>query len=95
VVAPKTDRALKSTQFVPLGPGRALVVLVTEDGLVEKPGHRGAARPAALLASSPPGNFLNAASSAAPSRGEARGSAEIEAQKTQLDELDDALVERA
>jgi heat-inducible transcriptional repressor len=36
VVAPKTERrALKHIEFVPLGPGRALVVLVTEEGLVE------------------------------------------------------------
>jgi heat-inducible transcriptional repressor len=35
VVAPKTERALKHVEFVHLGPGRALVVMVTEDGLVE------------------------------------------------------------
>lgn len=35
VVAPKSDRPLKHIEFVTLGPGRALVVLVTEDGLVE------------------------------------------------------------
>ena len=36
VVAPKTERrALRHIEFVPLAPGRALVVLVTEDGLVE------------------------------------------------------------
>src|SRR5580692_12971378 len=35
VVVPKQDRALKHLEFVHLGPGRALVVLVTEDGLVE------------------------------------------------------------
>jgi heat-inducible transcriptional repressor len=35
VIAPKTERALKHVEFVPLAPGRALVVLVTEDGLVE------------------------------------------------------------
>ncbi len=35
VVAPKQDRPLKHLEFVHLGPGRALVVLVTEDGLVE------------------------------------------------------------
>ena len=32
---PKQDRPLKHIEFVPLGAGRALVVLVTEDGLVE------------------------------------------------------------
>ena len=35
VVAPKTDRPLKQIEFVGLGHGRALVVLVTEDGVVE------------------------------------------------------------
>jgi heat-inducible transcriptional repressor len=35
VVAPKADRPLKHIEFVHLGPGRALVVMVTEDGLVE------------------------------------------------------------
>jgi heat-inducible transcriptional repressor len=35
VVAPKQDRPLKHIEFLHLGPGRALVVLVTEDGLVE------------------------------------------------------------
>ena len=35
VVVPKHDRPLKHIEFVPLGAGRALVVLVTEDGLVE------------------------------------------------------------
>ncbi|MGH6959941.1 MAG: HrcA family transcriptional regulator, partial [Dongiaceae bacterium] len=35
VVAPKTERPLKHIEFVHLGPGRALVVMVTEGGLVE------------------------------------------------------------
>ncbi len=35
VVSPKTDRPLKHIEFVHLGPGRALVVLVTEGGMVE------------------------------------------------------------
>jgi heat-inducible transcriptional repressor len=35
VIAPKTDAPLKHVEFVPLGPGRSLVVLVTEQGLVE------------------------------------------------------------
>src|ERR1700722_4908037 len=38
VVVPKQDRPLKHIEFVPLGPGRALVGLVTEDGLVENRG---------------------------------------------------------
>ncbi|MGD9616689.1 MAG: heat-inducible transcriptional repressor HrcA [Alphaproteobacteria bacterium] len=35
VVVPKQERPLKHIEFVHLGPGRALVVLVTEDGMVE------------------------------------------------------------
>lgn len=35
VVAPKTDQPLKHIEFVNLGPGRALVVMVTESGVVE------------------------------------------------------------
>ncbi len=35
VLAPKTQVALKHIEFVPLGPGRARLVLVTGDGLVE------------------------------------------------------------
>lgn len=35
VSAPTVERALKHIEFVIIGPGRALVVLVTEDGLVE------------------------------------------------------------
>lgn len=35
VLAPKTSSPLKHIEFVPLSPGRALVVLVSENGLVE------------------------------------------------------------
>lgn len=35
VLAPKSDAALKHIEFVPLSNGRALVVMVTESGLVE------------------------------------------------------------
>jgi heat-inducible transcriptional repressor len=35
VVAPKSERPLKHIEFVHLAPGRALVVLVTEGGMVE------------------------------------------------------------
>ncbi|HUY69004.1 MAG TPA: heat-inducible transcriptional repressor HrcA, partial [Alphaproteobacteria bacterium] len=35
VLAPKTDRPLKHIEFVALAPSQVLVVLVTEDGLVE------------------------------------------------------------
>ena len=35
VYAPKTEQRLKHVEFVPIGPGRALVVVVTENGMVE------------------------------------------------------------
>jgi heat-inducible transcriptional repressor len=35
VLAPKTDRPLRHLEFVALGPSRALIVMVTEDGVVE------------------------------------------------------------
>ena len=59
VIVPKQERPLKHIEFVHLGPGRALVVLVTEDGLVENrviPVPLGLP-PAALVAA---GHYLNA-----------------------------------
>ncbi|CCG08972.1 heat-inducible transcriptional repressor HrcA [Pararhodospirillum photometricum] len=35
VLAPKVDASLKHIEFVPLGPGRALVIMVTGNGIVE------------------------------------------------------------
>jgi heat-inducible transcriptional repressor len=35
VLAPKTERPFKQVEFVPLGPGRVLVVMVSESGMVE------------------------------------------------------------
>lgn len=35
VVAPKLESTLKHVEFVPLGPGRAMVIMVSEDGQVE------------------------------------------------------------
>jgi heat-inducible transcriptional repressor len=58
VVVPKQDRPLKHLEFVHLGPGRALVVLVTEDGLVEnRVIEVPLGLPPAALASA--GNYLN------------------------------------
>jgi heat-inducible transcriptional repressor len=59
VVVPKQERPLKHIEFVHLGPGRALVVLVTEDGLVE---NRVIEVPLGLPPSTliSAGNFLNA-----------------------------------
>lgn len=59
VVAPKADRPLKHIEFVHLAPGRALVVLVSEGGLVE---NRVIDVPVGLPASTfhSASNFLNA-----------------------------------
>src|SRR5213082_3244943 len=59
VVVPTQERPLKHIEFVSLGPGRALVVLVTEDGLVENRVIEVPAGlpPAALISA---GNYLNA-----------------------------------
>jgi heat-inducible transcriptional repressor len=87
VVVPKQDRPLKHIEFVPLGAGRALVVLVTEEGLVENrvvevplglP-------PSALVSAT---NFLNARLVGRTIE-EARAeiAAEIASNKAQLDEL--------
>jgi heat-inducible transcriptional repressor len=92
VIAPKQDRPLKHLEFVHLGPGRALVVLVTEDGLVENrvielplglP-------PAALTAA---GNYLNArliGRTIEEARTEIQ--AELDSNRAQLDELTSKLV---
>ena len=92
VVVPKQERPLKHIEFVHLGPGRALVVLVTEDGLVENrvievplglP-------PSALVAA---GNFLN---SRLIGRTIEEAGAEIEREigshKAQLDEVTSRVV---
>lgn len=87
VLAPKTDGALRHIEFVPLGTGRALVVLVNADGQVENrvieipPG----VPPSALQQA---GNYLNARLSGRP-LGELRHivAAEIAANRTELDAL--------
>jgi heat-inducible transcriptional repressor len=93
VVAPKTDRPLKHLEFVGLGPGRTLIVLVTEDGVVEN-----------RVIETPPGipqASLIMASNYLSSRlvgrtleeGQAAVLAEIEAAQTQLDALTQKVVE--
>jgi heat-inducible transcriptional repressor len=59
VVAPKQDSALKHVEFVQVAPGRALVVIVSEDGQVE---NRVIETPLGLPASalSEASNYLNA-----------------------------------
>lgn len=87
VLAPKTDRPLKHIEFVNLSPGRALVVLVTEDGLVE---NRVVDVPVGIPASvlQMASNYLNARVVGS-TLAEARGRLQVEAdeQRTQLDEL--------
>jgi heat-inducible transcriptional repressor len=93
VVAPKTERPLRHIEFVPLAPGRALVVLVTEDGLVE---NRVIEVPLGLPPSSlvQAGNFLNARLSGRTiEEVKAAVAHEVDAQRTQLDALTTRLVE--
>ena len=93
VLAPKTESALRHIEFVNLGPGRALVVLVAENGMVENriidvplglP-------PSALIEGA---NYLNARL-AGRTLAEARAvvMVEIDEYRTQLDELTQGLVE--
>jgi heat-inducible transcriptional repressor len=93
VLAPKTDRPLKHIEFVNLAPGRALVVMVTEDGLVE---NRVVEVPVGMPASTlqAASNYLNARVIGR-TIGEASGeiTGEIERQKSQLDELTARVVE--
>jgi heat-inducible transcriptional repressor len=93
VIAPKFDRSLKHIEFVPLGPGRALVVMVTEDGMVEN-------RMIDVPMGMPPanlvtaGNYLNARL-AGRKLEEVRGliEHELEAHRAELDELTSRVVE--
>ena len=93
VLAPKSDGALKHIEFVPLGSGRALVVLVNADGQVENrvieipPG----VPPSALQQAS---NYLNARLAARPLAELRRAVAEeMNADRSQLDELSAQVVE--
>ncbi len=87
VVAPKSARPLKHIEFVHLGPGRALAVLVTEDGIVE---NRILDLPIGLPPSSliEAGNYL-VAKLVGRTLDEARAEimAEIASQRTELDQL--------
>ncbi len=92
VLAPKIERPLKHIEFVPLAATRALVVMVTEDGLVEnrlielQPG----TPPSSLVAAS---NYLNARL-VGHTVDEARVAilADIDSRRAQLDELTGKLV---
>lgn len=87
VVATKQDPAIKHIEFVPLEPGRALAVLVGEDGSVENRlvGLPAGLPPSALVEAS---NFLNARMRGR-TLGEARSAIEEarQAAQSELDEL--------
>lgn len=93
VLAPKTQRALKHMEFVPLAPGRALVVMVTEDGVVE---NRLVEVPAGLPPSAltEASNYLNARLSGRTlEEARQRVLEELEGQRTQLNELTSKVIE--
>jgi len=93
VVAPKSDRPLRQIEFVHLGPGRALVVLVTADGMVE---NRVAEVPKTITVSSlvMAANYRSARLSGR-TLDEVRGEVqnEIEERRSALDELTAHVVE--
>jgi heat-inducible transcriptional repressor len=93
VVAPKTDRPLKHLEFVGLGPGRTLIVLVTEDGVVE---NRVIETPLGIPAASlvMASNYLSTRLIGRTiDEGRAAILAEIESAQSQLDALTAKLVE--
>jgi len=94
VVAPKTDRPLKHIEFVNLGPGRALVVMINSTGVVE---NRIVEVPLGLPPSSliEATNYLNARI-AGRTLDEARLAifTEIKEQRAALDELTTRVVEQ-
>jgi heat-inducible transcriptional repressor len=94
VLAPKTERSLKHIEFVHLGPGRALVVMVTEDGLVE---NRIIEVPLGLPASAliSAGNYLNAKLIGRTlDEAKAALAKDLEHNRAQVDELTSRLVEQ-
>ena len=93
VLAPKSDSALKHIEFVPLGSGRAMVILVNAEGQVE---NRVIDIPAGLPPSAlqQAGNYLNARLSGRP-LAELRRivSEDMAADRTQLDAISAQVVE--
>jgi len=93
VMAPKSEGALKHVEFVSLGPGRALVVVVTGSGLVE---NRVVELPMGLTAAElmRAGNYLNTRLMGR-TFGEARGEilTELEENRAELDALTKKIVE--
>jgi heat-inducible transcriptional repressor len=94
VVAPKANKPLKQVQFVPLGIGRVLVVMVSQDGMVEnRVLETSLDTPATALITAT--NYLNH-HIAGKTLDEVRGtiSEEIESQKAQLDNMTATLVKQ-
>ncbi|WP_291299071.1 heat-inducible transcriptional repressor HrcA [Elioraea sp.] len=93
VLAPTSEAALKHVEFVSLGPGRVLVVLVTEDGQVE---NRVIEAPLGLPPSAliQAGNYVNSRL-AGRTLEDARKAIEeeISAHRTELDDLTSKVVE--
>lgn len=93
VLAPRTERPFKHVEFVPLSPGRALVVVVTDNGMVE---NRVIELPLGMSASTliEAGNYLTA-QLAGRSFGEAREAiaTDIAEKRSQLDVLAQGVVE--
>jgi heat-inducible transcriptional repressor len=93
VLAPKSEGAIRHIEFVPLGPGRALVILVNADGHVE---NRVIETPAGMPPSAlqQAGNYLNARLSGRPLAELRRLVAEeMAANRTELDILSAHVVE--
>ncbi len=93
VVAPKADRALRHIEFINLAPGRALVVMVNQDGVVEN-------RVVDVPLGVPAGTFVTASNYlmshvVGRTLSEARADilTDIEQRKAELDELTAKLVE--
>lgn len=92
VTAPTNDRPFKHVEFVPLSPGRALVIVVSDNGLVE---NRVIDVPLGMSVATlvEAGNYLTARL-AGRSFGEARATItrEIEQHRSRLDELTEKVV---
>ncbi|MBU0860095.1 MAG: heat-inducible transcriptional repressor HrcA, partial [Alphaproteobacteria bacterium] len=94
VLAPKTDKPIRQVQFVQLDPERVLIVLVTNDGMVENRVMEVSAdtSPSMLIAAA---NFLNArVAGKTLSAVRAEVEAEIADNRAQLDALTAVLVRR-
>lgn len=93
VLAPKSESVLKHVEFVNLSPGRVLVILITEDGLVE---NRIIEIPLGTLPSNliEAGNYLNnrlAGKTLKEAKAQILG--ELEEKRSQLDSLSSKVVE--